>query len=148
MKKTITLACVLTLFLASCSKKEVVGPAGPSGPAGTNGTNGTDGTDGNANVLSTSIIAASNWKQESTYLYSTEIPYSSITQSIIDKGTVLVYQQIGTSEWVVLPYTLGKKLTTFSFTNGKVTLVNYNTDLSANTNPGSVNYRITVISSN
>ena len=140
----------LSLSTLSCSKKEVVGPAGPQGPTGgqgTPGTNGTNGTNGNANVISTNNVTTTNWTQESSNIYSKTLLVPAITQDIVDNGSVLVFYKDTDNMWNLLPLTIGKNITLYSFYLGKVDLLNYNTDFSANTNPGAKTYRIVVIAS-
>lgn len=155
---TISAAILLViLFITGCAKDPIQGPPGPIGQTGVNGTNGVNGidgtngvngTDGNANVIgsNTVTIYSSDWSNSSG-VYSANITLGAITQSIIDKGTVLVYRKYG-SEWVLLPITKGVNLTAYSFGLGYISLVNYNTDFSSNNNPGAVTFRVVIISSN
>lgn len=152
MKKIIISASVLAaLFLnPSCKPKEVVGPAGPAGATGTpgtNGTNGKDGKDGNANVIGSSkfVTTSSDWVNNSG-VYSTFYLDSRITQAVVDKGNVLVYYQNISGSWTPLTHSSGKNITYYYFSLGAVTISNYNTDYSANTNPGAKTFRVDIIS--
>src|SRR5450631_3219317 len=90
---------ITSLAFSSCKKD---GPVGPQGPAGTNGTNGIDG---NANVLGSTTLSVSsaNWTATGNEWYDT-FTLGTITQAIVDKGAVMVYEQYNAT-WVALPYT-------------------------------------------
>lgn len=97
MKKLLLLAA-LAVTLSSCSKK---GDTGDTGPAG---------ADGNANVHSYSFtMHPGDWQQSgvvgSTYEKYVDLNISSITQSIIDGGAVLVYWNVNGS-LLALPATV------------------------------------------
>jgi hypothetical protein len=105
MKKTIKTIAIIVFALSifSCKKAET-GPTGATGPQG------------NANVQTTTqTIQASSWSTvTASNQSSTSISIPTITQSIIDKGSVeLFYSTDGTS-WEKLPayfdyiYTLGE----------------------------------------
>jgi hypothetical protein len=108
MKKAfLSFAILAMIFLSSCTKPEA-GPVGPQGPAGTNGTNGTNGINGNANVIGSNTIVINNWTAVSNngtyFTFNSTITWTTITQAIVDRGTVVVYMQDGSS-WLALPYT-------------------------------------------
>lgn len=165
MKKTLFCFAILAMILlSSCSKPEVgatgpqgatgpagaqgnTGPAGPQGPAGTNGTNGTNGVNGNANVIGTNTVAlnSGNWTASGKFFYA-GITTTAITQAIVDKGVVMVYEQSG-SYWYPLPFTAGILSKYFDFTLNTVYIFYQNTDISQTTNPGNQTYRIVAISS-
>jgi len=160
MKKAfLSFAILAMIFLVSCTKP---GPEGPQGPAGTNGTNGaagtngingTDGTngtngiDGNANVVGTSTVAlnSGSWSLTSGQFYMATLTTTAITQDIVDKGVVIVYEQSATY-WRALPYTSGIVSKFFIFTLNEVTVAWQNTDGSLTANPGNQTYRVVAIS--
>jgi hypothetical protein len=141
MKKTLfSFAILAMMFLVSCTKP---GPTGPEGPAGTNGTNGTNG---NANVIGTNTVAlnSGNWSAIGSNFEAT-ITAPAITQAIVDKGTIMVYEQFG-SYWVALPYTIGKLSVVYYFTLNTVKIDYVYNDNSQTPNPGNKTYRIVAIS--
>jgi hypothetical protein len=135
----VMIASVLTTF--SCTKE---GKEGPPGPAGTNGTNGTNG---NANVIGTNTVTlnSGDWSATGAGWYVT-LTASGITQDVVDKGIVQVFIQYGT-EWWSLPDLSGINSTQFGFGLGYVQLLNYNSDYSQATNPGTKTFRIVIIPS-
>lgn len=160
MKKTfLSFAILAMILLVSCTKPGPIGPQGTAGTngtngkdgtAGTNGTNGTDGTNGingNANVIGTNTVAlnSGSWTASGSYFVAT-FSTTAITQAIVDKGAVMVYEQ-SASFWRALPYTSGIVSKFFYFTLNSVSVVYQNTDGSQTTNPGNQTYRIVAISS-
>ena len=144
MKKVLfSFAILAMMFLVSCTKP---GPTGPEGPAGTNGTNGINGTNGNANVIGTNTVAlnSGNWSAIGSNFEAT-ITAPAITQAIVDKGAVMVYEQFG-SYWVSLPYTIGKLSVVYYFTLNTVKIDYVYNDNSQTPNPGNKTYRIVAIS--
>ena len=131
--KTFAAGVLLTMLFTGCAKK------GDTGPAGTNGTNG------NANVISTNnvTLASSNWSLTSG-IYTATLTTTGISQAVVDKGVVMVYQQYG-PQWVALPTTLGVNITEFDFQLGQVEILNLNSDGTTPANPGAVTYRIVII---
>ena len=126
------LAC--GLFFTGCKK-------GDTGPAGTNGTNG------NANVVS-STITSSNWSYVSPS-WEIAFSYPAITQTILDKGAVLVYLKTGTS-YAQLPMTFYQSAsysTSLEVSNflGGVKIWWTDSDLTQPSNPGSWTFKIVVI---
>lgn len=103
MKKltTILMAAVIVM-LSSCSKE------GPQGPAGTNGTNGTNG---NANVTVKKIDYFEPTWTSSFYLGSiankSTITDDDINTTVMDKGVVLAFTKIFSTEWYNLPFSGG-----------------------------------------
>lgn len=98
MKKSILLAAVVAILFCGCAKD---GETGPAGPAGANG---------NANVRSkTFTVNPSDWVVSGTsgsnYLRSYDFSDGDITQSILDKGSIMVYQKQGGS-YIQMPYTI------------------------------------------
>ena len=163
MKKTfLSFAILAMILLVSCTKPGPIGPIGPAGTngkdgtagtngtngaAGTNGTNGTNGVNGNANVIGTTTVAlnSGSWTASGSAFIVT-ITATAITQAIVDKGAVMVYEQ-SASFWRALPYTSGVVSKYFFFTLNSVSVVYQNTDGSQTTNPGNQTYRIVAISS-
>src|SRR5450759_2038184 len=164
MKKAFLSFAILAMILFSCTKPEV-GPIGPQGTAGTNGTNGaagtagtngtngaagtngTNGVNGNANVYGGNTVTTNSgsWTASGSAFLVT-ITSTAITQAIVDKGLVMVYEQ-SASYWRALPYTSGIVSKFFYFTLNSVSVVYQNTDGSQTTNPGNQSYRIVAISS-
>lgn len=128
---------VTSLAFSGCRKDGPVGPQGPQGPAGING---------NANVLgsTTLSVSSSNWIANGNEWYDTFI-LGTITQDIVDKGAVMVYEQFNTT-WVALPYTLGITGRSFDFYLGGGHIYSANADGTASANPGNQTYRFVVIS--
>jgi hypothetical protein len=162
MKKTLLSFAILAMILFSCTKPGPIGPTGPAGTngkdgaagtngtngaAGTNGTNGTNGVNGNANVIGTTTVAlnSGSWTASGSFFMAT-LTTTAITQAIVDKGAVMVYEQSATF-WRALPYTSGVVSKFFIFTLNSVSIVYQNTDGSQTTNPGNQTYRIVAISS-
>src|ERR1035437_2122807 len=85
--KSITIL-VLTAVLFSCKKAEI-GPAGPAGPQG------------NANVQTTiQAIQPADWSAiVPNYQYAKTVNVASISQNIIDKGTVELYISTDGLSW-------------------------------------------------
>ncbi len=139
MKTTIKSIIVIALTAAIFSgcKKE-------PGPAGTNGTNG------NANVVSGTVtINSSSWGYSAPSYYG-DITYSAITQSIIDKGAVLVYLSNGSGGYSQLPLTIYPSSTyseTYQVVNalGSVRIYITDSDLTAPAAPSTKTFKIVVI---
>ncbi len=159
MKKTFLktgLVLVVALLAISCSKDGETGPAGPAGANGINGTNGTNGTngiDGNANVFgsNTFLFATSNWTSQAggTSWTSSIINVSSITQTIVDRGIVLVfrkYNEPGQTVWAPLPDTNTNINLSYEFGVGTIYLLVQSTNAVAISNPGAITLRYVVIS--
>jgi len=135
---------MLSLIFTGCSKKGDTGPAGPQGPAGTNGTNGQDG---NANVAGSNSVAVSNWSYDNTTnAWTAQLQWPSITQAIVDKGSVQVFIGNGTAAWSALTYVDGNLYCGYGFTVGYVNLFISTTDGSLANNPGTLYFRIVAIS--
>ena len=107
MRKFNHLLLVLSAFsfvIISCVKE---GPEGPPGPTGPQGPGGTGGTPGTANVIYSNwfSFAAAAWGD--TTLYGLDYKrairtVTSLTQVILDNGTVLTYMKPGTTTSVYL----------------------------------------------
>jgi len=164
MKKAFLSFAILAMILFSCTKPGPIGPTGPAGTNGTNGaagtagtngtngaagTNGTNGVNGNANVYGGNTVTTNSgsWTLSTNgQYYDVTITSTAITQAIVDKGLVMVYEQ-SASFWRALPYTSGIVSKFFYFTLNSVSVVYQNTDGSQTTNPGNQSYRIVAISS-
>ena len=140
MLSMFALAC--GLLFTNCAKDGMTGPAGPAG------TNGTNGTNGNANVVS-GTVTVTNWTYSSPSYYG-DITYASITQSIMDKGAILVYLSNGSGGYSQLPLTI-YPLATYSQTYEVVTAFNNvriyitDSDLTAPNAPTAKTFKIVVI---
>lgn len=135
MKNSLNFLAIMMLsmgmFFSSCTK-EVVGPQGPQGEQGVAGQDGQDGSDGqngqdgNANVTAYSFTAQpGDWFSFGTsgdvgYGWAVNYSLSAITQDIVDKGTVLVYWNTG-STIVALPYSFPENGYTESYLYGYYT---------------------------
>lgn len=120
---------------------------GCKGKDGAPGAQGPAGVDGNANVVGSTSVVASNWTLNSGILYSTTLTWTSITQVIVDKGVVMVYESDGSGGWQALPYSFISEENTFGFDVGFVNIYITQTDGSAPTNPGSRTYRLVTMTS-
>lgn len=124
------------VLLDGCKGKD--GEPGAQGPAGTNG---------NANVIGSNSTTVNSWTLNSGILYSATLSWPSITQEIVDKGAVMVYESDGSGGWAALPYTIAMTSSTYSFGLGFVNIYVTNTDGSSPSNPGSINYRVVAMTS-
>ena len=118
MKKQFTLAILLIglVFMQGCKGPE--GPAGPAGEGapGATGPAGPTGPAGSANVFYSSWAAAGTWSKttyNSLLRSYIDIAAPRITQDVLDKGLVLVYAKVNTSDNYVrqLPVTLKSQFT-------------------------------------
>lgn len=146
MKRITKILLLSAVIFASCSKPKD-GKDGAPGAQGLPGTNGTNGTNGNANVIAgnnTVVLTSGNWALSGSF-YTATINFAAITQAIVDKGVVVVYEQYG-SRWQAMPYTVGITERDFIFGLGQVVIYSHNTNLSSPTNPGNQTYRLVAIS--
>jgi hypothetical protein len=100
-QKSFAVPCILllaiTLIIASCSK---TGPAGAAGSAGAQGPVGPNGPTGPAGPTGTANVIYSNWLNvkfqgtDSTGWFA-QITANALTDSIINKGDVKVYFNLG-----------------------------------------------------
>lgn len=136
MKKSIILGvfALAVLTFGACTKAK-------------DGAPGAQGPEGNANVIGSNTVTTSNWTLNSGIMYYTTLTSSNITQAIVDKGVVLVYEGDGSGGYFALPYTFGIESSTFDFDLGFVNIYITNTDASTPANPGSRTYRIVTITS-
>jgi hypothetical protein len=130
---------VLSIFCSACKKKEIQGPKGDPG---------TTGGGGNANISTSEIftIASSQWGANADSSgWQHTISSSLITQNIVDKGAVKVFELRGTSWWE-LPLTNGDLFTQFGFQAGSVTLLFADIHGGLPAKPATTSYRIVVLS--
>lgn len=97
------------------------GPAGPTGPQGPTGPTGPQGPAGTANVIYSAWtdFAAATWSAPTVSFGVTQrsypVTYAGITQTILDRGVVLVYYRfVGTGAGVAFtsPFTFNYILAT------------------------------------
>jgi hypothetical protein len=90
----------ITIVFAYCTKEGPAGPAGPQGAQGATGSTGAAGAQGPQGPAGTANVIYSNWI-DVTYQgsdstgWSAEIPATQLVDSIIDKGEIKVYWNIG-----------------------------------------------------
>jgi hypothetical protein len=102
---------LLIIVVSSCK--------GPAGDAGPKGDAGTKGDTGSANITTTAWvdIKQANWfqdKDEKTY-FSVAVKDNSITQNVLDKGSVTAYFRYSTNTAYVFPLPYVNKAATFGF---------------------------------
>jgi len=100
--KTILCVAIMALSIVSCKKGDpgpagATGPAGPAGAAGPAGPAGAAGSSGAANVIYSDWFAATPFTKDTVlgiwgFNYFQSAP--SITQNILDSGTVIVYAKL------------------------------------------------------
>jgi hypothetical protein len=93
------------LLMASCTKEGAVGPEGPAGPQGANGANGAPGAtgatgatgaSGTANIIySAWIDVAYDPANADSSIWIAEITAPKLVDSIVNKGAIKVYLNIG-----------------------------------------------------
>ncbi|HEX8516642.1 MAG TPA: hypothetical protein VF868_10615 [Bacteroidia bacterium] len=123
---------------------------GCKGKDGAPGAEGPKGADGNANVVGTTSATISSWTLGGGILYSASLTSTAITQAIVDKGVIMVYEDDGSGGWYALPYTLAIESSSFGFgyaSGGFVNIYITNTDGSTPSHPGTRTYRIVAITS-
>ncbi|MCW3110288.1 MAG: hypothetical protein JWQ09_4794 [Segetibacter sp.] len=118
------LLLAITILFASCSKEGPAGaagpagaqgPAGPTGAAGAAGLPGAPGTTGTANVIYSAwldvgyapIKDTSSTGVVDTVLWVAQIPAVQLVDSILNKGEIKVYFNLGSTanpDVVPLPY--------------------------------------------
>lgn len=131
MKKLSLIITLIAVLATSACKKEVAGPAGPQGAPG------------NANVKSTTQLATFFLYGNS---YKATIYFSSITQDILDKGAVLVYEKSGSSYYplpvTIYPSSSFSRTFNYEVFLGGVNIYVYDSDQTAPSNPGSITYKV------
>lgn len=140
--KLLLFAMTIAVILSACK-----GDKGDLGPQGSAGPQGPTGPQGNANVH-TFTVTTSNWIL-SGVTYYTSINVSSITQSIVDNGVVLVYMD-ASGAWLALPVTIvpsASYSSTYRYYHylGGVEIDKTDTDLTTPGNPGTKTFKIAVI---
>jgi hypothetical protein len=110
------------------------------------GDQGADGNDGNANVFGTNDITVNggDWVADGTF-FRADLTSPDITQAIVDKGIVMVYEKAG-SYWNALPYTWGITSVSFDFGLNSVGVYYESNDGNQTANPGTRIFRIVSIS--
>lgn len=132
MKKLVLMLLVAaTLVATGCTR---VGPVGPQGPQG------------NANVIGSNPFTVSSWSRNNN-TYFADFSSSDITASIVDFGIVSIFKSYGTNEWSPLPDINGKTSTVYNFYDGGFSIYIQNSDGTEPLFPGSVTFRMVVISS-
>lgn len=98
MSQVTTLGFCFMLFLSSCTGPAGPdGPIGPAGPTGATGPTGAAGPTGSANVIYSNwaTISSANWVLGSFYTsyttYYYDVPAPSLSQTMLDRGVILVY---------------------------------------------------------
>lgn len=132
----ISTALLFALTFSFCTKN-VAGPKGDPG---------TPGKKGNAVETHTKAFVqpSSAWsKQEFDWESLLYVP--EITQTVLEKGEIKVYVQIGT-DWYDLPYIEGLYITRCRFQAGLVYLNYYHTHTVVPERPVARSYRVVVIS--
>ncbi len=144
MKKVLFAFLSMTFLFASCGKDGKDGAVGPQGPAG------------NANVSSTTInVAATDWVTQGSgpadRWYSAYLSVPSITQAVLDRGLVMVYWNLWTTEYVALPHlatfqNLGdsRHFTPFHYVGG-VRIEVVNIDRTRASRPDAAKFKVVVI---
>ena len=92
----------ITVFIASCGKDGDTGPAGPAGPQGPAGSTGAAGPAGPAGASGASSVVYSPWinvtfepASADSSVWAAEIDAPKLVDSILNKGEVKVYWNIG-----------------------------------------------------
>jgi hypothetical protein len=97
-----SLLIAIALFFASCTKEGPAGPAGPAGPqgpagpAGAAGATGAQGPAGTANVFYSNWLDVSFTPNNDSSTWTGLITAPRLVDSIIQRGDVKVYVNIGT----------------------------------------------------
>ncbi|MDQ6814441.1 MAG: collagen-like protein [Bacteroidota bacterium] len=98
-----TLILAISILFASCAKDGpagATGPAGPAGPAGPTGAAGVPGTPGAPGATGTANVIYSAWLNVTftgadTTGWFAQIPAPQLVDSIINKGDIKVYVNLG-----------------------------------------------------
>jgi hypothetical protein len=102
MKKTnylllLAIAFTVILFASSCGKEGAVGPQGPAGATGPAGAAGPTGPTGTANVLYSDWVTPAAYTSSTVFgitHFNATITAASVTQDVLDHGTVIVYAKL------------------------------------------------------
>jgi len=122
---------------------------GPRGATGATGATGPQGPQGNANVIPSAPFTVSSWSASGA-TYTASFTSNDITSDIVDNGMVMVYKSYGTSgapRWSPLPDVDGNVSTVFDFYDGGFQIYVQTSDGSMPPFPGSVTFRMVVVSS-
>ncbi len=137
MKKLMLLLFAGTvLFATSCVK------TGPQGPQGIQGPAGADG----AQVIGEDAFTVNTWTASGNGWIAT-FSDPNLTTAVYNYGVFEVYKYYTSSGWTNLPDMNGLTSTVFNFRPGYFDIFVYNTDGSATTYPGTVQFRAVVIPS-
>lgn len=135
--KTSFFAIIFLSLLFTCCTKNVAGPKGDPGTPGKSG-----------NVIQTHTKAfvqpPSAWTKLE-FDWESVIYVAEMTKSVLEKGEVKVYVQIGT-DWYDLPYAEGLFVTQCRFEQGMIYLKYYNTHTAIPERPTARTYRVVVFS--
>ncbi len=130
--KTLKLVTLILLVLTfnACTK------TGPAGPAGTNGS---------ANIQTYLFTTTNtNWSVSNNAQTSTwNSP--AITQAVIDKGTVQLFNGNNTGLWVAMPYSYKNEEYNFVISVGQILITVTNGDGTVPANPGGQQFKEVVI---
>ncbi|MDB9932883.1 hypothetical protein OAD28_09255 [Flavobacteriales bacterium] len=103
----------------------------------------------NSSSISTFVVDSNNWRVSNQFLIAT-IDIPAITQEIIDKGAVLIYQKENAS-WISLPFSFtmnASSPSTFVRVNhfvGYITIYRSNSDYSVPSNPGVRTFKCVIL---
>jgi Collagen triple helix repeat (20 copies) len=115
------LTLVLAIFASACKGPAGdTGPAGPAGaqgaqgaagaagatgPAGPAGPAGKDGASASSNITTSAWITTpkASWALVDSSYFANYLPTTAITQSVLDKGAVLVYFKDATASGYIIP---------------------------------------------
>lgn len=154
MKKiTLIMALAALVFISACTKEGPVGPSGTNGTNGLQGATGLTGTTGLTGATGTADITSytasvTSWQTSSiTGNYYANITVAGVTQNILDYGAVIVYtvgtNGSGQSYEEAMPHTYPNGASYIDYVQLGVVQINV---LNATAAPGTLNYRIVVIS--
>ena len=125
--KNVFLLCLVSLFIASCTKEGPEGPQGEPGPAGPAGQPGTPGTPGAPGTPGTTNVYYSDWitirlsATSDPAIFVQQIAAQAITAEVENTGLVLMYYQF--ADFV---YPLPLKPMWFNFQAGRIMLYSEN----------------------
>jgi hypothetical protein len=130
VKKGLIIITIIAAILTSCKKDD----------------DGTQGPVGNADVYGSYNITlnSGDWVSSGAYYYA-DISFPYITQAIVDRGAVMVYEQ-ASPIWNALPYTWGNLSISYDFGLNIVHIYYANTDGTQTAIPGTRTFRIVCIS--
>jgi hypothetical protein len=139
---TAMMAIVFAVTILSCSK----GDTGATGAMGTPGAPGAPGNNGVANLqVDTGTVFQTDWTQGSGNIWEAALTVNSLTQTIVNSGTIEVFEYYGGAAWSNLPYTYLINTTYFAYTSGNLVLFNANSDGSLPSQPSTTLFKIVLI---